>query len=68
MPGFTFNKAANLQQNSPDCISFTVTAISLFDDMHTFCKHAVLHKLFVTLTHYSHRRSNMNSLKSTMQW
>ena len=31
-----------------------------------FRKHAVLHKLFVTLTHYLHRRPNMNSLKRTM--
>lgn len=68
MPGFTFNKAANLQQNSPDCILFTVTAMSLFDDMQPFCKHAVLHKLFVTITHYLHRHPNMNSLKSTTLW
>jgi hypothetical protein len=66
MPGFTFNKEANLQQNSPYCILFTVTAISLFDDKQTFCKHSVLHKLFVTLTHYLHRRPNRNSLKGTM--
>jgi hypothetical protein len=33
-----------------------------------FCKHAVLHKLFVTLTNYLHRRPHKNSLKCTMLW